>query len=107
MERLTGRRHSRPPWCVVTRLGGFGALRDTLRHVRKTSVYLSESEAARLAALARQEGISQADVIRRAIRQYLPEQRGTRRFALSNSADGPGGSIADIPDDELLDGFGS
>lgn len=75
--------------------------------MRKTSVYLSEPEATRLAALARQEGVSQADVIRRAIRQYVPEQRGMRHFALSNSADGPGGSIADIPDDELFDGFGS
>jgi predicted DNA-binding protein len=74
--------------------------------VRKTSVYLSDAEAARLAALAQQEGISQADVIRRAIRQYIPEQRGTRRFALANSADGPGGSIADVPSGELLDGFG-
>jgi hypothetical protein len=32
---------------------------------------------------------------------------GTRQFALSSTADGPGGSIADVPDDELLDGFGS
>lgn len=84
-----------------------GALRATLRPVRKTSVYLSEPEAIWLAELARQEGISQADVIRRAIRQYIPPQRGARRFALSNSAAGPGGSVADVPDDELLDGFGS
>lgn len=75
--------------------------------MRKTSVYLSEAEASRLAALAHQEGVSQADVIRRAIRQYVPEQRGVRRFALSNSADGPGGSIADVPEDELFDGFGT
>jgi hypothetical protein len=75
--------------------------------VRKTSIYLSEPEAIRLAELARQEGISQADVVRRAIRQYIPQQRGARHFALSNSADGPGGSITDIPDDKLLDGFGS
>jgi hypothetical protein len=48
--------------------------------VRKTSVYLSEPEAIRLAELARQEGISQADVIRRAIRQCIPQQRGARHF---------------------------
>jgi predicted DNA-binding protein len=75
--------------------------------MHKTSVYLSEAEVARLAALAEREGVSQADVIRRAIRQYVPEQRGNRDFALSRSGSGPGGSIADIPEDELLEGFGA
>jgi hypothetical protein len=70
-------------------------------------VYLDELDASRLAAVARQEGISQADVIRRAIRQYVPQQRDGRDFALSNSGDGPGGSIADVRDEDLLDGFGS
>jgi hypothetical protein len=74
--------------------------------VHKTSVYLTEDEVARLALLAEREGVSQADVIRRAIRQYVPAQRGNRDFALSRAGSGPGGSIADIPDDELLDGFG-
>lgn len=75
--------------------------------MRKTSVYLPDEDAARLADLARQEGISQADVIRRAIRTYVPSQRGNRDFALSRVGEGPGGSIADVPDDELLDGFGA
>lgn len=75
--------------------------------MHKTSVYLSDEEVARLAALARSEGTSQADVIRRAITQYVPAQQGNRNFALSRSASGPGGSIADISEDELLDGFGS
>jgi predicted DNA-binding protein len=74
--------------------------------MRKTSVYLSDEEVARLADLADREGISQADVIRRAIRTYVPEQRGNRNFALSRVGEGPGGSIADVPDDELLAGFG-
>ena len=70
-------------------------------------MYLSESEAARLAALAQREGTSQADVIRRAISQYVPRQRANRDFALSTSGDGPGGSIADLAERELLEGFGS
>jgi metal-responsive CopG/Arc/MetJ family transcriptional regulator len=74
--------------------------------VRKTSVYLTDDEVVRLALLAEREGVSQADVIRRAIRQYIPEQRGSREFSLSRSGSGPGGSIADIPEDELLEGFG-
>jgi hypothetical protein len=75
--------------------------------VRKTSVYLSEQDAARLALLAEQEGVSQADVIRRAIRHYAPPRGHTRRFAMSGVAAGPGGSVADLSDEELLDGFGS
>jgi len=49
--------------------------------MRKTSVYLGEEQAERLARLARQEGRSQAEILREAIAGYVPE-------------------------DELLDGFG-
>lgn len=72
----------------------------------KTSVYLTAEERARLAALAAREGVSQAEVIRRAIRVYEPRP-GDRNFALSASGDGPGGSMADLPEEELLDGLGS
>jgi hypothetical protein len=75
--------------------------------VRKTSVYLTEDETARLARLAMREGTSQAEVIRRAIKTYEPQGRGDREFALVGSADGPGGSVADIDEEELLEGFGS
>ncbi len=75
--------------------------------MRKTSVYLTDDESARLASLARGEGTSQAEVIRRAIREYRPARRGDRTFALAGVAEGPGGSIADVPDEELLEGFGA
>lgn len=75
--------------------------------MHKTSVYLSDEEVARLAALAEREGTSQAKVIRRAIRLYEPERHGGRDFSLVGSADGPGGSVADLSEDELLDGFGA
>ena len=75
--------------------------------MRKTSVYLSDEEVARLATLAVRDGTSQAEVIRRAIRGYVSDRRGDRDFALAAVADGPGGSIADVPDARLLDGFGS
>lgn len=74
--------------------------------MHKTSVYLNPEEIARLASLADREGTSQAEVIRRAIRLYEPERKGDRNFALIGVADGPGGSIADVPEDELLEGFG-
>ncbi len=75
--------------------------------LRKTSVYLAPGEVTRLASLAEQEGTTRAEVIRRAIRVYEPEQRGDRHFALVASAEGPGGSVADLTEDDLLDGFGA
>lgn len=75
--------------------------------MKKTSVYLSDEEVARLAALAEREGMSQAEVIRRAVRQYQPAGRGDRIFALSRSGEGPGDSVADLTEKELLEGFGS
>ena len=75
--------------------------------MQKTSVYLTDQEIARLTSLAKREGTSQAEVIRRAIRVYQPERRGDRDFALAGVAEGPGGSVADLSEDELLDGFGS
>jgi predicted transcriptional regulator len=75
--------------------------------VRKTSVYLNDDEVARLASLAEREGTSQAEVLRRAIRRYEPERRGDRTFSLVGSAEGPGGSVADLTEEELLEGFGT
>jgi hypothetical protein len=75
--------------------------------VRKTSVYLSDDETARLAALAKREGASQAELIRRAIRTYVPERPGDRNFSLIGSAEGPGDSVADLTEVDLLKGFGS
>lgn len=73
----------------------------------KTSVYLSDDEVSRLALLAEREGTSQAEVIRRAIRRYEPEGPGGRTFALTACASGPGGSVADIAEEDLLSGFGA
>lgn len=75
--------------------------------MKKTSVYLDEEEVARLADLAEREQTTQADVIRRAIRQYEPVGRGDREFALAGIGAGPGDSVADLDDDELFDSFGS
>ena len=75
--------------------------------VNKTSVYLSSEETTRLAALAKQEGTSQAEVIRRAIKSYEPVRRGDRNFALSGAATGSGSSVAGLTDEELMAGFGT
>lgn len=74
--------------------------------VRKTSVYLDEADARRLAMLAEREGISQASVLRKALRAYVPQPRESRAFALDGVGEGPGGSVADVDDAALFEGFG-
>ena len=77
--------------------------------MRKTSVYLTERESQRLAELARAEGRSQAEIIREAINHYVPAGNGTGEFALAvgfERIDDDPHPISEIPDDELLSGFG-
>ena len=74
--------------------------------MRKTSVYLDDDQAERLARLARQEGRSQAEILREAVATYEPKPSQDRNFALAGSGHGDGTSIADVPEDELLEGFG-
>lgn len=74
--------------------------------MRKTSVYLDEQQAERLARLASQEGRSQAEILREAVARYEPEPSQDRSFALAGSGRGDGSSIADLPEEDLLEGFG-
>jgi len=74
--------------------------------MRKTSVYLSEADAERLAHLAELEGRSQAAIIRDAIARYEQPVVGDRNFAMFDTGTGDGRSVADIPDEELFEGFG-
>lgn len=73
---------------------------------KKTSIYLDEADAQRLGAIADREGVSHARVIREALRQYEVASKGPRKFAMAGIVDGPSESIADVPEDELLKGFG-
>ena len=77
--------------------------------VRKTSVYLNDEQAERLARLARQEGRSQAEILREAVAAYQPPPSRDREFALAagfRRIDGDARPISEIPERELLDGFG-
>jgi predicted DNA-binding protein len=77
--------------------------------MRKTSVYLNQRESDRLAELARIEGRSQAEVIREAISSYTPISESSGNFALAAGfarIDNDPRPISEIPDDELLTGFG-
>ena len=77
--------------------------------MRKTSVYLSERESRRLADLAHSEGRSQAEIIREAITAYVPPGESEGDFALAAGfarLDSDPRPISEIPEDELLEGFG-
>jgi hypothetical protein len=75
--------------------------------MRKTSIYLEEADRARLRRLAEQQGRSQADVVRAAIAEYAEQHIPSRKFAMAGSFDGDGTSMADIPEEDLLRGFGA
>ena len=73
--------------------------------MKKSTVYLPESLAARLRRIAEAEGRSQAEIIREAIAAY-PEPSAPRSFRCVGVADGPGDVLAGLPEEELLEGFG-
>ena len=75
--------------------------------MRKTSVYLSDELAERLARLARETGSSQAETLRAAIAAYHPPSAADRAFAVDGCVAGDGSSVADVDEDELLRGFGA
>jgi hypothetical protein len=75
--------------------------------MKKTSVYLQVDDLERLARLARQERVSQAEVIRRAIASYVPQRAGDRDFALAGTGEGDGSSALEVPEEDLLQGFGT
>ena len=77
--------------------------------MRKTSVYLTEQESRRLAELARSEGRPQAEIIREAITAYVPAGKGEGDFELATGfsrVDDDPRPISEIPEDDLLKGFG-
>ena len=84
-----------------------GALRGTLLWMKKTSLYLDEPDIDRLRRLAELEGRSQAAVVRAAIAAYEASRTVRRDFALADAWEGDGSSVADVPEDELLRGFGA
>ena len=78
--------------------------------MRKTSVYLDEELSERLARLALEEGRSQAEILREAVASYRPGGFGDRNFELARAGfqriDGDPRPISQIPEEELLEGFG-
>lgn len=78
--------------------------------MRKTSVYLDDAQAARISRLAKEEGRSQAEILRAAVDAYQPQPSRDRNFALAAGfprIDEDPRPISEIPEHDLLDGFGT
>ena len=78
--------------------------------MRKTSVYLDDQQAEHLAALAREAGRPQAEILRGAIVAYRLRSSHDRSFALAaglRRVDDDARPISEIREHELLDGFGA
>ena len=74
--------------------------------MKKSSIYLTERELEHLSALSKAEGRPRAEIIRDAIVAYPGRPNEDREFALDGVGEGPGDSVADIQEQELLKGFG-
>lgn len=74
--------------------------------MKKTSLYLHETDVLRLRRLAEAAGCSQAEVVRAAVAAY-EARNSTRRFAIDGVWGGDGTSIADEPDEQLMRDFGA
>lgn len=75
----------------------------------KTSVYLDASQRHRLDLLVKRTGRPRAELIRAAIDSYEPAPRADRNFAVARGferIDHDPRPISEIPDDELMAGFG-
>lgn len=78
--------------------------------MRKTSVYLDDQQAERLATLAREAGRPQAEILREAIAAYRLPSSEDRSFALAagfRRIDEDPRPISEIPEHELFEGFGA
>jgi len=76
-------------------------------NVKKTSVYLDEEDVDRLRRLAEREARSQAAIIRAALLSYERTRQPDKNFSLNGAWEGDGSAVADLPEAELLEGFGS
>ena len=74
--------------------------------MRKTSVYLSEEDRARLSRLAKARGKSNAEIVREGLQALERETPPDRDFAMAGIVSVPGISVREIPEEELLKGFG-
>lgn len=74
--------------------------------MKQITIMLDDEQIERLRRMARAEMRSEDELIRDFINRYAVESGHERVFAMEGIVEGPGGSVADIPEEELLKGFG-
>lgn len=115
--RLTANRHvylgrdglDLDPTGQSLRSGQLNLFPTLISTMRKTSIYLSDEQADRLACLAQAEGRSQAEIIREAISAYRSRPNQDRNYAVAGNferIDLSSRPISEISKVELMRGFG-
>jgi hypothetical protein len=75
--------------------------------MKKASVALSDEDMLKLKLVAQMEGRSLAEIIREALRLYASRvDTPPREFLMEGVAEGPGDSIFDLSEEEVMAGFG-
>jgi hypothetical protein len=70
------------------------------------SVSIDDETKERLQRMAETEMKSEEQLLHDVLKRYAVDSGHERVFAMDGAGRGPGGSVADIPDDELMEGFG-
>jgi predicted DNA-binding protein len=74
--------------------------------MKQYTITLDDEQVERLKRMAETEMKTEDQLLGDIIRRYAVESGHERVFAMDGAGRGPGGSIADIPEDELMRGFG-
>ncbi|MGE3269754.1 MAG: hypothetical protein AB7P40_13465 [Chloroflexota bacterium] len=74
--------------------------------MKQYTIMLDDEQVERLKRMAETEMKTEDQLIADLIRRYAVESGHERVFAMEGAGRGPGGSVADIPDEDLMQGFG-
>ena len=74
--------------------------------MKQYTVTLDDEQVERLKRMAATEMKTEDQLIADLIKRYAVESGHERALAMDGIVHGPGGSVADIPEDELMEGFG-
>ncbi len=74
--------------------------------MKQYTIMLDEEQVERLKRMAATEMKTEDQFIADLIKRYAVESGHERVFAMEGIVEGPGGSFADIPEEEYLKGFG-
>ena len=74
--------------------------------MKQYTITLDDEQAERLQRMAATEMKSEEQLLHDLIARYAVESGHERVLAMDGIVHGPGGSVADIPEEELMKGFG-